>query len=68
MHNILNVLKSVLDITAYQMKSVINQDIIKVMTEGINSLCNIPVKSFIDCLTKFNRERNRALRARLRDI
>ena len=44
MHNILNVLKSVLDITAYQMKSVINQDIIKVMTEGINSLCNISVK------------------------
>ena len=68
MHNILNVLKSVLDITEYQMKSVINQDIIKVVTEGINSLCRIPVKSFIDCLTKFNRERNRALRARVRDI
>jgi len=68
MHNILNVLKSALDITAYQMKSVINQDIIKVVTEGINSLCRIPVKSFIDCLTKFNRERNRALRTRLRDI
>ena len=68
MHNILNVLKSVLDITAYQMKSVINQDIIKAVTEGIKSLCDISVKSFLDCLTKFNRKRNRALRARLRDI
>ena len=68
MYNILNVLKSVLDITAYQMKSVINQDIIKAVIEGINSLCNIPIKLFLDCLTKFNRERNRALRARLRDI
>jgi hypothetical protein len=68
MYNILNVLKSVLDITAYQMKSVINQDMIKAVTEGINSLCSIPVKSFLDCLTKFNRERSRALRARLRDI
>lgn len=68
MYNILNVLKSVLDITAYQMKSVINQDIIKAVMNGIDSLCNIPVKSFLDCLTKFNKERNRALRARLRYI
>jgi hypothetical protein len=68
MYNILNVLKSVLDITAYQMKSVISQDIIKAVTEGIKSLCNIPIKLFLECLTKFNRERNRALRARLREI
>ena len=68
MYNILNVLKSVLDITAYQMKSLINQDIIKAVAEGIKSLCNIPIKLFLDCLTKFNRERKRALRARLREI
>jgi Transposase DDE domain len=68
MYNILNVLKSVLDITVYQMKSVINQDIIKAVIEGINSLCNIPIKSFLDCLTRYNKERNRALRARLRNI
>ena len=68
MYNILNVLRSVLDITAYQMKSVVNQDIIKAVISGIDSLCNIPVKSFLDCLTKFNKERNRALRARLRYI
>ena len=68
MYNILNVLKSVLDITAYQMKSVANQDIIKAAINGIDSLCNIPVKLFMDCLMKFNRERSRALRARLRDI
>jgi hypothetical protein len=68
MYNILNVLKSVLNITAYQMKSVINQDVIKAVINGIDSLCNIPVKLFLDRLTKFNRERNRALRARLRDI
>ena len=68
MYNILNVLKSILDITAYQMKSVINQDIIKAVTEGIESLCNISINLFLDCLKKFNRERNRALRARLRDL
>jgi hypothetical protein len=68
MYNILNVLKSVLDITAYQMKSLINQDIIKAVTDGIKSLFNIPVKLFLDYLIKFNRERNLALRARLRDI
>jgi hypothetical protein len=68
MYNILNVLKSILDITAYQMKSVINQDIIKAVTEGIESLCNISINLFLDCLMKFNRERNRALRARLRDL
>jgi hypothetical protein len=68
MHNILNVLKSVLDITAYQMKSVINQEIIKAVTEGIKSLCSVPVKSFFDCLSKYNKERSRALRARLSDL
>jgi hypothetical protein len=68
MYNILNVLKSVLDITAYQMKSVINQDIIQAVIEGINSLCNIPIKLFLDCLKRYNKERNRALRARLRYI
>jgi hypothetical protein len=68
MYNILNVLKSVLEITAYQMKSVINQDIIKAVTDGIESLCNIPVKLFWDCLMEFNRGRNRALRTRLRNI
>lgn len=68
MYNILNVLKSVLDITAYQMKSVINQDIIKAVKEGVNSLSNITVRSFLECLTRYNKERRRALRARLRDL
>ena len=68
MYNILNVLKSVLDITAYQMKSVISQDIIKAVTEGIKSLCNIPIKLFLECLTIYNKERNRALRTLLREI
>jgi hypothetical protein len=68
MYNILNVLKSVLEITAYQMKSVINQDIIKAVTDGIESLCNIPVKLFLDYLMNFNRERSRVLRARLKYI
>jgi IS4 transposase len=68
MYNILNVLKSVLDITAYQMKSVINRDIIKAVKEGVNSLANITVNSFLECLVIFNKERKRALRARLRDL
>ena len=51
-----------------QMKSVINQDITKAVTYGIESLCNIPVKLFLDCLRKFNRGRSRALRARLKEI
>ena len=68
MCNILNMLKSVLKITAYQMKSVINQDIIEAVINGIESLCNIPVKLFLNYLKKFNRERSRALCARLRDL
>jgi hypothetical protein len=57
-------------VTAYQMKSVINQDITKAVTDGIESLCNIPAKLFLDCLRKrkFNRERGRALHARLKEI
>jgi hypothetical protein len=55
-------------ITAYQMKSVINQDIIKAVKEGVNSLANTTVKSFLEYLTRYNKERKRALRARLRDL
>src|SRR5674476_1311976 len=68
LNQIWNVGKSLLEITAYQMKSVINKDIIKAVTDGIESLCNIPVKLFWDCLMEFNRGRNRALRTRLRNI
>jgi hypothetical protein len=35
---------------------------------GMSSLSNITVKPFPECLTIFDKERNRALRARLRDI
>ena len=52
----------------YQMKSVINQEITKSITDGIESFCNIPVKLFLDCLRKFNRERGRARSARLKEI
>jgi hypothetical protein len=65
MYNVLNVLKSVLEITAYELKSLINEDINKAVRYGLKSLNFIPVNVLMDCLRWFNKERNRVLRTRL---
>ena len=68
MYNVLNMLKSVIEITAYELKSLINEDINKAVRYGLKSLNFIPVKVLLDCLRWFNEERNRVLRTRLTTI
>jgi len=68
MYNVLNMLKSVIEITAYELKSSINEDISKAVRYGLKSLHIIPVNRFLDLLRGFNRERNRVLRTRLTTI
>jgi uncharacterized protein (DUF1810 family) len=68
MYNILNMLKSVIEITAYELKSSINEDINKAVRYGLKSLNLIPVKVLLDCLKWYNEERNRVLRTRLTTI
>jgi hypothetical protein len=65
MYNVLNMLKSVVEITAYELKSSINEDINKAVRYGLKSLNLIPIKVSLDCLRWFNEERNRVLRTRL---
>ncbi|AKB45863.1 Mobile element protein [Methanosarcina sp. Kolksee] len=65
MYNVLNMLKSVLEITAYELKSLINEDIKKVVRYGLRSLNFIPVSVLLDCLRWVNEERNRVLCTRL---
>jgi len=64
MYNVLNMLKSVLKITAYELKSSINEDINKAVRYGLKSLNLIPVNVLLDCLRWINEERNRVLRTR----
>jgi len=68
MYNVLNMLKSVIEITAYELKSLINEDINKAVRYGLKSLNFIPVKVLLECLRWFNEERNRVLRTRLTTI
>ena len=49
MYNVLNMLKSVIKITAYELKSLINEDINKAVRYGLKSLNLIPVKVLLDC-------------------
>jgi hypothetical protein len=65
MYNVLNMLKSVLKITAYELKSSINEDINKAVRYGLKSLSLIPVNVLLDCLRWLNEERNRVLCTRL---
>jgi hypothetical protein len=59
MYNII-LLKSVIELQ-YIMKSVISKDIIRLVTSGIEALCNIPSNLLLNSLTKFNRERYQVL-------
>jgi hypothetical protein len=65
LYNILNMLKSVLQITAHEMKSIINEDIGKSLKWGIKSLGGIPVRLLLSQLKKYIRERDRILRIKL---
>ena len=65
LYNILNMLKSVLEITAYELKSLINKDIIKVVRYGLKSLYIIPLKLFLNYLNTYNKTRKKDLRNQL---
>ena len=68
MYNVLNMLKSVVEITSHELKSLINEDIKKAVRYGLKSLNLIPVKVLLDCMRWFNEERDRVLRTRLTTI
>lgn len=63
--NILHMLKSVLEITAYDMKSIINEDIGKSVKWGIKSLSVMPIRSFLHRLKEYIQERDKQLRRQL---
>ena len=65
LYNILNMLKSVLKITAHEMKSIINEDIGKSIKWGIKSLGGMPVRLLLRQLKEYILERDRLLRNQL---
>jgi len=56
MHNFLNVQKSILSITAYELKSLISQDIQKFFVEG-KSLNSLPLRVFYTKIATYNEHR-----------
>jgi hypothetical protein len=56
MHNFLNVQKSILSITAYELKSLISQDIQKLFVEG-KSLNSLPLRVFYTKIATYNEYR-----------
>ena len=58
-------LKSVLEITANEMKSIITEDIGKSAKWGIKSLGGMPIRLLLCQLKKYIRERDRLLRIQL---
>ena len=68
LYNILNMLKSVLQITAHEMKSIIDEDIGKSVKWGIKSLDGMPVRLLLRQLKKYNQERDSILRTQLTEV
>jgi len=68
LYNILNMLKSVLEITANEMKSIITEDIGKSVKWGIKSLGGMPIRLLLHRLKKYIRERDRQLRRQLGEV
>ena len=68
LYNILNMLKSVLEITANEMKSIITEDIGKSVKWGIKSLGGMPIRLLLQQLKKYIRERDRQLRSQLGEV
>ena len=67
-HNILNMLKVGLDITAYQLKSAITSDIFQCIRHGYESLRIIPIGIILDTVGAYNKNRLEMLRTRLKKI
>ena len=66
LYNVLSLLKSGLDITAYQLKSVMDSDIVQCVKYGYESLFVVPVKVFMGAISDYNKSRIRVLRTQLK--
>jgi hypothetical protein len=68
LYNILNMLKSVLQITAHEMKSIINEDIGKSVKWGIKSLGGMPIRLLLRKIRKCIQVRDRLLCINLTEV
>jgi hypothetical protein len=68
LYNILNMLKSVLEITASEMKSIINEDIGKSIKWGIKSLAGTPIRILLRQIKEYIQERDKTLRIQLTKV
>ncbi len=65
LYNILNLLKSGLKTTVYELKSAINDGILMYIRNGHKSLCSVPIAAFLSKLREYNESRIQTLRTRL---
>jgi len=68
LHNILNLLKSGLKTTAYELKSAINNGILIYIKKEYKSLRLVPIAAFLSKLREYNESRIQTLRTRLAQI
>ncbi len=68
LHNVLNLLKSVLEIDSYKMKSAISGAIVTCIKKGYRHLCTISIKMFMKMIMEYNEDRIQTLRNRLREF
>ena len=68
LYNVLNLLKSNLKATVYELKSAIGNGILMFLREGYKSLCVLPIAVFLKRMQEYNENRIQTLRARLTQI
>ena len=66
LYNIENLLKLVIEIDAYKLKSAISDAIVMIIIEGYKLLCNVTVQNFMNSLWEFKENRTKDLHDRLR--
>jgi len=66
LYNVLNLLKLVLEIDTYKLKSAISDAIVGFIKGGYKSLCGIPINMFMKMLQEYKEERIQTFRNRLR--
>jgi len=66
LYNIESLLKQVIVIDAYKLKSAISDAIVTVITKGYKSLFIVPLQKFIKSLQEYNEDRNKELLYRLK--
>jgi hypothetical protein len=68
LYNILNLLKTGLKTTVYELKAAINDGILTYIREGYKSLCLAPIAAFLNKLREYNESRIQTLLSRLAQI